>query len=115
MAALVGIVCFSAAVIADASSNTSAETNPEQALITKVADNLNLSYDEVLGAFDKAQQELSSEALQQRLTQAVENGTITQDEADQITAVDEFRACSNGEPLTGLAQRTFALVRQLLR
>jgi hypothetical protein len=40
----------------------------------------------VLGAFDKAQQALSSEALQQRLTQAVQDGTITQDEADQITA-----------------------------
>ena len=40
----------------------------------------------MLGAFDKAQQELSSEALQQRLVQAVGNGTITQDEADQITA-----------------------------
>ena len=86
MAALVGIVCFSAAAFADASSNTSAETNREQALVTKVADNLGLPYDQVLGAFDKAQQELSSEALQQRLTQAVNDGTITQDEADQITA-----------------------------
>ena len=85
-AALVGAICFSAAAFADSSSNTSAETSPKQALVTKVAENLNLSYDQVLGAFDKAQQEMSSEALQQRLAQAVSDGTITQDEADQITA-----------------------------
>ena len=96
-AALVGTVCFSVAAFADASSNTSAETNPEQALVTKVADNLGLPYDQVLGAFDKAQQELSNEALQQRLVQAVENGTITQAEADEITAWlnDEPDAAAN--------------------
>jgi hypothetical protein len=86
IAALVGTVCFSVAAFADSSSNTSAETSQKQALITKVADNLGLPYDQVLGAFDKAQQEMSSEALQQRLAQAVSDGTITQDEADQITA-----------------------------
>jgi hypothetical protein len=86
MAALVGIVCFSAAAFADTSSNAATETSSKQALITKMADNLGLQYDQVLGAFDKAQQELSSEALQQRLTQAVEKGTITQAEADDITA-----------------------------
>jgi hypothetical protein len=85
-AALVGAICFSIAAVADASSNASSDTTPQQALMTKVAENLNLSYDQVLGAFDKAQQEMSSEALQQRLTQAVNDGTITQDEADQITA-----------------------------
>jgi hypothetical protein len=86
MAALVGTVCFSVAALADASSNTSGDISAKEALITKVADNLGLEYDQVLGAFDAAQQELSSEALQQRLAQAVENGTITQDEADQIIA-----------------------------
>ena len=84
--ALVGTVCVSVAAFAGASSNAATETGPKQALLTKVADNLGLGYDQVLGAFDKAQQELSSEALQQRLDQAVGNGTITQDEADQIIA-----------------------------
>lgn len=86
VAAMLGVACISAATIANASSNTSAETNREQAIVTKVADNLGLPYDQVLAAFDNAQQELRIEALQQRLAQAVTDGTITQDESDQITA-----------------------------
>lgn len=61
--------------IADASSNASSDTNQQLELIMKVADNLNLSYDQMPTTFDKAQQDMSSEALQQRLTQAEQDGT----------------------------------------
>jgi hypothetical protein len=108
IAALVGTVCFSVAAFADASSNTSAETSSKQALITKVADNLGLQYDQVLGAFDKAQQELSSDALQQRLAQAVNDGTITQAEADEITA------WMNAEPAAA-ANISLGLLNSLMR
>ena len=84
-----------AAVSADTSDTVSSETSstttndeqkPGQELISKVAEILNIDETTVSDAFQQAQQELSSEALQQRLTKAVEDGTITQDEADQITA-----------------------------
>ena len=84
-----------AAVSADTSDSVSSETSstttndgqkPGQELISKVAEILNIDEATMSDAFQQATQELSSEALQQRLTKAVEDGTITQDEADQITA-----------------------------
>ena len=84
-----------AAVSADTSDTVSSETSstttsdgqkPGQELISKVAEILNIDEATMSDAFQQATQELSSEALQQRLTKAVEDGTITQDEADQITA-----------------------------
>jgi hypothetical protein len=84
-----------AAVAADTSDEVSSETSttttsdgqkPGQELISKVAEILNIDEATVNDAFQQATQELSSEALQQRLTKAVEDGTITQEEADQIIA-----------------------------
>ena len=75
------------AVSTDTSATTTTdEQTPRQELISKIADDLGLDYDQVLAAFDKAQQELSNESLQQHLAQAVQDGIVTQDEANQITA-----------------------------
>ena len=84
-----------AAVAADTSDAVSTETStttttdeqrPGQELISRVADILNIDEATVSDAFQQATQELSSEALHQQLAQAVEDGTITQDEANQIIA-----------------------------
>ena len=75
------------AVSTDTSATTTTdEQTPRQELISKIADDLGLDYDQVFAAFDKAQQELSNESLQQHLAQAVQDGIVTQDEANQITA-----------------------------
>jgi uncharacterized protein HemX len=52
--------------------------------LAKVADNLGVSLDELQAAITSAQQEIREEALTSRLDKAVEEGRLTQEEADAL-------------------------------
>jgi len=52
--------------------------------LAKVADNLGVSVDELQAAITSAQQEIREEALTGRLDKAVEEGRLTQEEADAL-------------------------------
>jgi len=54
-----------------------------QTFIGRVADALGLGEDQVADAFDQARREMRDEAMEKRLQAAVEDGLITQDEADE--------------------------------
>jgi competence protein ComGC len=63
-----------------------AAKGPERrtALITRVAEILNIDQQKLEDAFKQAQQEQGTEALNQRLSELVTAGTITQQQADQF-------------------------------
>jgi hypothetical protein len=56
----------------------------QESFLTKVADNLGVSLDELQAAITSAQQEIRDEALTSRLDKAVEEGRLTQEEADAL-------------------------------
>jgi hypothetical protein len=62
------------------------ETSQEDIFASKLADKLGLDEDTVSTAISEVRQEMRLEALTERLQEAVDEGTITQDEADQILA-----------------------------
>ncbi len=55
-----------------------------ESFLAKVADNLGVSVDELQAAITSAQQEIREEALTSRLDKAVEEGRLTQEEADAL-------------------------------
>jgi hypothetical protein len=55
-----------------------------ESFLAKVADNLGVSLDELQAAITSAQQEIRDEALTSRLDKAVEEGRLTQEEADAL-------------------------------
>ena len=77
------------------------DNGPVRTFISKVASTLGLGEEQVADAFKQARQEMRDEAREQRLQQAVENGLITEEEADQIRewwqnrpeALDELGPC----------------------
>jgi hypothetical protein len=88
---------------------------PRDAVIAKVAATLGLSEGQLTAAIEQAQQELQvevqeriQERQEERLQEAVENGTITEDEANQIrewwqnrpAALDKLRPA--GRPFGGM-------------
>jgi len=60
------------------------DEGPLQTFISKVASILGVTEEELTDAFEQACQEMCDEALEQRLQEAVENGYLIQEEADQI-------------------------------
>jgi len=65
------------------------ETTPppevsENGLLDRVADILGIDQEDLINAFKQAQQEMRGEAFISRLNQAVEEGYITQGQADEI-------------------------------
>jgi uncharacterized protein YpuA (DUF1002 family) len=62
------------------------ETSQEDIFASKLADKLGLDEETVATAIKEVRQEMREEALAERLQEAVDEGTITQDEADQILA-----------------------------
>ena len=62
------------------------ETSREDIFVSKLADKLGLDEDTLSTAISEVRQEMRLEALEERLQEAVDEGTITQDEADQILA-----------------------------
>ena len=66
------------------------ETTPppessEKGLLERVADILGIEEEDLIDAFKQAQQEIEAAAFINRLNQAVEEGYITQEQADEIT------------------------------
>ena len=53
-------------------------------LLERVADILEIDQEDLINAFKQAQQEIGGEAFISRLNQAVEEGLITQEQADEI-------------------------------
>jgi predicted GNAT family acetyltransferase len=78
----------STTAVATASDNLTSDNQTSQydTFVSKVADKLGLDKDTVATAMQEARQEMMQEALSKRLQQAVTDGRITQDEADQILA-----------------------------
>jgi hypothetical protein len=66
-----------------ASATFEEESSPMQTFISKVANILGLPEQQVADAFEQAHQEMQDEALQNWLQKLVDEGKITQDEADQ--------------------------------
>ncbi len=65
------------------------ETTPppeasKQGLLERVADILEIAQEDLIDAFKQAQQEMKEEAFINRLNQAVAEGRITQEQADEI-------------------------------
>ena len=65
------------------------ETTPppeasENALLERVANILGIDEEDLINAFEQAQQEMGKEAFINRLNQAVGEGLITQDQANEI-------------------------------
>ena len=65
------------------------ETTPppeasKQSLLERVADILGIDQEDLIDAFKQAQQEMKEEAFINRLNQAVAEGRITQEQADEI-------------------------------
>jgi hypothetical protein len=60
------------------------DKGPRQTFISKVASILGLEEEQVTDAFRQARREMCDEALEQRLQKAVENGFLTQEQAEQI-------------------------------
>ena len=72
------------------------ETNPpagesEKGLLERVADILEIDTEDLIDAFKQAQQEMCREAFISRLDKAVEEGRITQEQADEIIEWWELR------------------------
>jgi len=89
--------------VALADSPGDGDNGPVRAFISKVASILGLEEEQVADAFEQARQEMRDEAQGQCLQDAVEEGRITEEEADQIRqwwqnrpeALEEF-GCREG-------------------
>ena len=62
----------------------STEETSTKGLLARVAEILGVSQEELVNAFKQAQQEIREEALDKLLAKAVEEGLITEDEANEI-------------------------------
>jgi hypothetical protein len=93
--------------VAEAFGNLS----PRELFISNLADTLGITEEQLTAAIEEARQELQveiQERQEERLQNAVENGTITEDEANQIrewwqnrpAALDKLRPA--GRPLEGM-------------
>ncbi len=67
-------------------ADNSTSTNPASTFVTKVASILGIDQTKVQNAFDQAQKEMQSEALDTWLAQQVTDGKITQAQADAYKA-----------------------------
>ena len=66
-------------------------------LLERVADILEIDEEDLINAFKQAQQEIEAEAFINRLNKAVEQGRITQEQADEIIEWWEQRPEGIGE------------------
>jgi hypothetical protein len=74
----------STTAVVSESDDTDAKDSQFDTFVSKLADKLGLDEDTVAAAIKEVRQEMREEALAERLQEAVDEGTITQDEADQI-------------------------------
>jgi len=76
----------STTAVVSESDETDDQTSRHDTFVSKLADKLGLDEDTLATAISEVRQEMRLEALEERLQEAVDEGTITQDEADQILA-----------------------------
>jgi hypothetical protein len=84
-------------------SESENETSPYDTFVSKLADKLGVDEETLATAISEVRQEMRLEALEERLQEAVDEGTITQDEADQILAWMKSRPAALDE-LGGFGQ-----------
>lgn len=87
--AIVAIVALASGITAIAFAESpegeaGSDSGPGQVFISKVADILGLDEEQLADAFIQARQEMWEECCEQRLQRAVEEGRITEGEAEQI-------------------------------
>jgi len=87
--ALVAIIALGVGITAVVSAESpegeaGSAGGPRQIFISKVADILGLDEEQLADAFIQARQEMWEECCEQRLQRAVEEGRITEGEAEQI-------------------------------
>jgi len=73
-----------ATVLADDEATSTANATSTNNLLARVAENLGIAEVELANAFEQAQQEMRDEAFTRYLDKAVEDGLITQQEANEI-------------------------------
>jgi len=73
-----------AAVMADDGSTATDNETGRKGLLARVAENLGITDEELANAFKQARQEMREEAFIRYLDKAVEDGLITQQEANEI-------------------------------
>jgi hypothetical protein len=78
-----GLVALTGATFADSSGQSTTQSG---GIKDRVAEILGIAPEDLQSAFQQAREEHRDEAIADRLTQAVEDGKITQDEADAIIA-----------------------------
>jgi hypothetical protein len=83
--------------VVSASDVTDNQTNPHDIFVGKVAEKLGLDEETVAAAMDEAREEMRQEAMEKRLQEAVDNGVITQEQADEILAWMESRPAALDE------------------
>ncbi len=86
---LVIVVRLTVGATATVMAKGEVETTPppeasENALLERVADILGIDEEDLINALKQAQQEMREEAFINRLNQAVEEGLITREQADEI-------------------------------
>ena len=87
--AIVAVVALSAGITAVVSAESpegeaGSNTGPGQIFIGKLADILESDEEELADAFKQARQEMCEEHQEQRLQNAIDEGLITEEEAEQI-------------------------------
>jgi len=98
-----------ATVMANDESTAIDDETGRKGLQARVAEILGVSEEELVNAFEQAQQEMRGEAFISYLDKAVENGLITQDEADEIADWWLNRPEAVGRPV--LRARIFRAIR----
>ncbi len=96
ISALVIAVLLTVGATATVMAEGETETTPPpeataKGLLERVADILEIDEEDLIDAFKQAQQEIREEAFISRLNQAVEEGSITQEQADEIIEWWELR------------------------
>lgn len=87
--AIVALTALSVGITAVVSAESpegeaGSDTGPRQIFLSKVADILGLDEEQLADAFVQACQEMRDEAQEQRLQNAINEGLITEEEAEQI-------------------------------
>ncbi len=94
--AIVAVVALSAGITAVVSAQSpeaevGSDTGPRQVFLGKVAGILESDEEELADAFKQARQEMCEEGQEQRLQNALDEGLITEEEAEQIRAWRDSR------------------------
>jgi len=74
----------STTAVVSESDETDGQTSRHDTFVSKLADKLGLDEETLTTAISEVRQEMRLEALKERLQEAVDEGTITQEEADEI-------------------------------